>query len=107
MNAETRNFTRKPIRGRTIVVFPDGRRLGGSAHDLSLGGICIMVPEQMPAGLVCTTALETTLAGRTVHLVATAKVVYSILKGTEGFRTGLEFSELDAANNKTLAELMI
>lgn len=107
MKADTRNFTRKPVRGRTILVLPDGRRVGGSARDLSLGGICMTLAEQMPAGLNCTAALETVLDGRVVHFAAKAKVIYSILSGTEGFRTGLEFSEIDAANDRILAELMI
>lgn len=107
LKADTRSFTRKPIRGQAIVVLPGGERRRGRVKDLSLGGICIVLPDQLPEGLKCTTALETVHEGRVVHLVATGKVIYSILSGTEGFRTGFQFTDIDAANDKLLAELMI
>lgn len=66
-----------------------------------------MIPVQIPVGSECRAALETSHNGTVVHLVAQARVAYSILNGTEGFRTGLQFTNIDAANNKILAELMI
>ena len=82
-----------PLRARTI--------------DISLGGICVFVAEQLPVGLTCNVGFEAPLNGSMVRVTAVAKVIYSILRGTDGFRTGLRFVQIDAANNKTLAELMI
>ena len=74
--------------------------------DISLGGICMLVPEQLPVGQSCHVGFEAPLNGKSVRVIAMAKIVYSILS-TDGFRTGVQFTQLDAANNKTLAELMI
>ncbi len=82
-----------PVRGRTV--------------DISLGGLCLIVSEQLPVGRTCYVGFEAPLNGKAVRITATAKIVYSILSGTDGFRTGVQFTELDAANNKLLAELMI
>ncbi len=67
----------------------------------------MLLPRQVAVGLICTTALETVLDGRVVHFIAQAKVVYSILSGTEGFRIGLLFTQVDAENNKILSDLML
>ena len=82
-----------PIRARTI--------------DVSLGGLCLVVTEQLRVGQACDVGFEAPLNGKMVRVIGSAKVAYCILSGTEGFRIGLQFVQLDAANNKTLAELMI
>lgn len=106
MKNDTRKFHRKPIRGRTILQLADGLRLGGSAKDLSQNGIGMLLAEQVPVGVPCTAALETMHLGRLVHFAAQGKVVYSILSGTDGFRVGVQFTNVDAANSKILSELM-
>lgn len=82
-----------PLRARTI--------------DVSLDGLCLLVPEQLPVGKVCDVGFEAPLNGKMVRVIGAAQVIYCILSGTEGFRIGFQFVRLDAANNKTLAELMI
>lgn len=89
-----------------MLVLPGGRLLV-RPKDLSLGGICILVPDQVPVGQTCMIGLETLMNGNTVRFTASATVVYSILSGVDGFRTGLEFGKLDAANDRLLAELLI
>ena len=59
--------------------------------DVSLGGVCLIVPEQLPAGQECNVGFEAPLNGSMVRIFAMAKVIYSILTGTEGFHTGLQF----------------
>lgn len=92
-NSETRTYPRKVLRAKTV--------------DVSLGGLCLMVPEQLPVGQKCNIGFEAPLNGKMVRIFAVAKVAYSILSGTDGFRTGLQFTEIDAANDKLLAEVMI
>jgi len=66
-----------------------------------------MLPEQLRVGLQCKIALEPQINGRGCRIVASAKVVYSVLSGSDGFRIGFQFTQLDAENNRTLATLMI
>lgn len=107
MKSDARNFTRKPLRGQALLILAQGAKLRGRTKDLSLGGICVVMPEPAPVGQVCTVALQTVHNGVTVQFMAQGKVAYSILSGTEGFQIGMQFTEIDATNNKALAELMI
>jgi c-di-GMP-binding flagellar brake protein YcgR len=106
MKSETRSFPRKVMRCPVRIQLQGGN-LRGKTIDIALAGISLMVPEQLQPGMTCTVSFEAMLNGTARQVTGTAKVVYSILSGTDGFRTGLQFVQIDAANNKTLAELMI
>jgi hypothetical protein len=106
-NSETRVYPRKVLRAQARVALPGMPALRSKTVDVSLGGLCLMVPEQLTPGKIYNVGFEAPLNGKTVRVFAMAKVVYSILAGTDGFRTGLQFTEIDAANNKLLAEVMI
>lgn len=77
----------------------------GRLLDISLGGVSVLLGEQLHPGQTCTVGFETPLNGKPVRVTGTARVIYSILSGTDGFRTGLQFLELDPANHKAVAEL--
>jgi len=107
MKSETRNFARKVVRVPVRIALPGGAVLKARTVDISLGGICVLVGEQLPVGQAGRVDFESTVNGQLRRVTAEAKVIYSILRGTEGFRTGLQFVQIDSANNKTLAEMMI
>jgi c-di-GMP-binding flagellar brake protein YcgR len=107
MKSETRNYPRKLMRCQARIALPGGESLRGRTLDVSLSGLSVYVVEQLRVGQACMIAFEARLQGETRQVTASAKVVYSILAGTDGFRTGLQFADIDAANNRTLAELMI
>ena len=67
----------------------------------------MMLPEQLRAGQQYSIAFDPQINGKACRIVASAKVVYCILSGSDGFRVGFQFLQLDAENNKTLAELML
>lgn len=105
MSAETRSFPRKPLRANAQVLLPGAAPLRGKTVDISLGGLSLFIPDQIPVGQVCTVGVDTLLRGNVVRITAVARIVYSILKGTDGYRTGMQFIDVDAASNKLLAEL--
>ena len=105
--SETRSFPRKVLRGQARVALPGMPAMRAKTVDISLGGICLIVPEQLQPGATCNVGFEAPLNGTMVRVFAVGKVAYSILSGTDGFRTGVQFVQIDAANNKLLAELMI
>ncbi len=107
MKSETRSFPRKIMRCHAAVVIPGAAPLRARTLDVSLGGLSLIMAEQLPIGQECTVGFEAPLNGNMVRIAANAKVIYSILSGADGFRIGLQFVRLDAANNKTLAELMM
>lgn len=107
MNADTRGFPRKILRAPAKLAVPGHPPLRAKTIDISLGGMSVLVPDQFPLGQICTISFEAPVNDDIAHVTATVRVVYSILKGTEGFRTGLQIIQIDPANNKMLAELMI
>jgi c-di-GMP-binding flagellar brake protein YcgR len=104
MKSDTRSFPRKILRCAVIVAVPGAAPMRGRVLDISLGGISVIVPEQLRAGLGCGVDFEAPLNGKPVRVTATVKVIYSIL-GADGFRVGLEFQNLDPTNHKHVAEL--
>ncbi|HJV84005.1 MAG TPA: PilZ domain-containing protein [Noviherbaspirillum sp.] len=107
MKVETRNFTRKVVYGHAAVLLSGGAVIRGRTKDLSLGGVGLQLADQIATGTNCSVLFEAPLNGNMVRVSATAKVIYCILRGPDDFRVGLQFVQLDAANNKTLAELML
>ncbi|MGE5651288.1 MAG: PilZ domain-containing protein [Bacillota bacterium] len=107
MKSETRSFPRKIFRCHAKLALPGRPPLPCRTVDLSLSGLCLFFSEQLKAGQACTVAFEAPLTGRHVPVMLSAKVIYSILSGTDGFRTGIQFAQLDPANEKILAELMV
>lgn len=106
MSLEERKSARKLIRCPAIVAFSGGEPIHVKTQDISQGGVCVIMPAQIPVGQVCKVAFDPPLNGKIVRVMGIAKVAYSILSGTEGFRTGLQFVQLDATNLKTLTDLM-
>lgn len=86
---------------------PGSAPLRAKTIDISLGGVSLIVADQLPLGQICTIAFEAPLGDNIARVTAVARVIYSILTGTEGFRIGMQIIEIDAPNNKTLAELMV
>jgi c-di-GMP-binding flagellar brake protein YcgR len=106
MNTGTRVYPRKPLRCPALVALPGIAPIKARMIDVSLGGICVVLAGQLPVGQPCMVAFDPTINGKPKRITASVRVIYSIL-GTDGFRTGLQFVELDAENNKSLAALMI
>lgn len=77
----------------------------GRTVDISISGICIMLDAPLAAGESCVIAFEVPLNGTIRKLMVSAKSVYSIFGG-EGFRTGLQFVQLDAANTSIINEIV-
>ncbi|WP_147376745.1 PilZ domain-containing protein [Noviherbaspirillum saxi] len=107
MTIDTRSFPRKIMRCQAIVVIPGVTPISARTLDISLGGVSIVIAEQLRVGQECKVGFEAPLNGKTVRVMGAAKVVYSILSGADGFRVGMQFLKLDPANHKTVAELMM
>ncbi|MGZ3159195.1 MAG: PilZ domain-containing protein [Burkholderiaceae bacterium] len=103
---ETRVAPRKVLRCRAKVMLSGGRPpMMGRTVDISLSGICIMLEAPLPAGESCVIAFEASVNGTMRRVMASAKIVYSIFSG-EGFRIGLQFVQLDAANTSIINEIV-
>lgn len=107
MKPEPRSFPRKVMRCQAIIVVPGNNPVRCRTLDISLGGLSMLVGEQLRVGQECTVGFEAPLNGKMVRVMGQGKVVYSILAGADGFRIGMQFINIDAANSKTVAQLMM
>jgi c-di-GMP-binding flagellar brake protein YcgR len=105
MIKETRSNPRKILRCPAQIQL-QGASMRGRTIEISLSGLAVTMPEQMQPGQGCKVIFDALIDGKTSRITADANVVYSILSGTEGFRIGLKFAQIDAATNKLLAALM-
>lgn len=105
METETRIAPRKILRVRAKVMLNGGRPpVMGRTIDISTSGISVMLEDSLAAGESCVIAFEAPIRGTIRKVMASAKAVYSIC-GADGFRTGFQFVQLDAANTSIINEL--
>lgn len=57
--------------------------------DVSMQSMAVMCPAPIKAGKMCSIVLDAVIGARIVQLQFSCKAIYSILTGTEGFRTSL------------------
>lgn len=107
MNTEARAYPRKLMRCQARVIPRGMSPLRAKTIDISLGGVSLFVPEQLPAGQVCDLGFEAPHNGKMVRVIGTARVIYCVLTGTDGYRIGFQYIQLDPANSKALTELML
>lgn len=102
---ETRETPRKVLRCAARVALNGAKPISGRSMDISIGGASIMVPEALPLNASCLVGLEPSINGKLVRLVLKARVAYCSCIGTEGFRIGFQFLQLDEAAMRTLRQL--
>jgi len=93
---EVRRSTRYPVRGRVQVALPNQIILSAHTVDISVEGICIVLQDQIPTGVVCPIRFEMTVNGKDHVITAQAKSIYFVLAGGDGFRAGFAFREDDS-----------
>lgn len=107
INPDARNSPRKVLRCHARLTVAGAGQFNVRTADISMDGLCVFVSEQLRVGQACSIAFDATaVTGKVRSVNMTAKVIYSILSSTDGFRTGLQFTQLDAETKKTLAELI-
>lgn len=106
MDENQRVYPRKPLRCIAKVMAQGGQPLTGRTVDLSMGGVCLLLPEELRKGMPCAISFEVPIHGEMRRFSGLGRVAYCVLSGTDGFRTGLQFMQLDAANTKILNQLM-
>jgi len=105
-DSEPRIAPRKVLRCRAKVMINGGRPpLIGRTVDISISGLCVMLESPLVAGESCVIAFDAPVNGTMRKIMVSAKAVYSIYGG-EGFRTGFQFVQLDAANTSIINQLV-
>ncbi|MBP9061046.1 MAG: PilZ domain-containing protein [Rhodoferax sp.] len=97
---------RKPLTGRARVSVEGGMAHNGKLVDISESGVGIMLDDPVPAKKVCTVMCETFMDGKRLSFGARAIAAYSVLAGNKGYRIGFQFSALEPATSKIIADLI-
>jgi c-di-GMP-binding flagellar brake protein YcgR len=101
-----RSEPRKILRGPATLLRKNQSSLRVRTVDISTAGIAIIGPENIAQGQLCGISLATFVNGNMAEINAVGKVVYSICVGTTGFRIGMHFTEVEAAGQVALTQLM-
>jgi len=97
---------RKIIRCNAMLFLKNSRPLKARTVDLSASGMCVMTIDNVAHNQMCGISFETPVNGELVKVEAVAKIVYSICVGRDGFRLGLQFSNLDANSQAALKRIL-
>ncbi len=106
MKPEQRLFPRKIIRTHGSFSAQGIAPVRIQTLDLALDGMSVGVPIQLTAGQRCWVNFEIFLNGRKHNVAVAAKVIHSICGGSEGFKAGLQFIDIDEESATAIAEFL-
>jgi c-di-GMP-binding flagellar brake protein YcgR len=84
----------------------DRASLDARTVDISLGGICLMVPEAVPFGQFGVVKFEVEIGGELRAFSAVVRAVYGIPRAGDGYKIGFQFAQLDPANAALIQALV-
>jgi hypothetical protein len=102
---EIQRATRYPLHGRVQLALLNQTILSGHALDISVGGICIILQDQIPIGVVFVIRFEMAVKGKIHVITAQAKSIYGVFASGGGFRVGLGFKENDPHRTELINSL--
>jgi len=102
---EDQRATRYPMRGRVQVALPNQTILSGYTLDISVGGICIILQDQIPVGVHFPIRFEMAVKGKIHVVTAQTKSIYGVFASGGGFRVGLGFRENDPHRTELIKSL--
>jgi c-di-GMP-binding flagellar brake protein YcgR len=103
---EGRVYPRKPFSCAAKVAIAEKPPMDGSGVDISLGGICLTLPEFVDFGQYCVVKFDATANGVSNQFSALAKSVYCSRTEAGDFRVGFQFFRLDELNTILLHRIV-
>lgn len=103
--SERRRQPRTSIQLRATVLLPDDQLLIGHTIDVSSGGACLSVPEQLVVDDEVRLSLQFEAVGTKHNLLLIARVCYCAPQ-KQGFRAGLQFVQVAAEDDALLQTLL-
>jgi c-di-GMP-binding flagellar brake protein YcgR len=101
---DRRAARRKPLHVTAVLRFAGAPPLQARTVDLSAGGLCLHSPVPLPERAACDLEFPLLLHAGVHRMQVRARVAYSVLSATEGFKTGLQFVGLSAEDQARLNE---
>jgi len=104
--SERRLYARKPLRTRGFLAEKGSTALEVQTIDLSVGGMCIVTPNQLMVGNEYIISVDLLSNGKNRRVAATIEVAYSLGNSKDGFKSGLRFVDIDDASAAVVEEWM-
>lgn len=95
VDAQARIEVRRPLRKRAQLIVESRPPIVVETVDISHGGVCVMADNPIQVGQTCSIAVEVFFKNRQMKINFEGKVVYCLLKGMEGYRTGIHVTQID------------
>lgn len=98
-----RIYPRKALRAAATVRLAANGVREATMWDLGVDGLSVIAAKSISPGQMCTVDFELLFGGVTTPLTVAAKVVHCSFVGTQRFKVGMRFAQLDAATADVLA----
>lgn len=106
IGAEARTEKRRAW-GRAAKVLVNGVvRMEGRTGDISASGISIVTADPIPKGAACDIAVSFYLGTQSTQLIVSGCVVYSVLAGTTGYRSGIQFTGTEPGTRSLIHQIV-
>lgn len=105
MAEEQRKFSRRPLKRAARVITRNAAPVEGTTIDVSAGGLCLLLDRQIAPGTPCAVSFDIPVNAFKQSVSAVARVAWSICS-TDGFKTGLQFTEIDPASATAIARFV-
>ena len=103
--ARVASHQRKILRCRAALHFGGGVMVAVRTTDISSTGMSVLSGHSLARGIACRVVFQLPVNGRLYDTDVGAQVLYNTCQGTEGFRLGLRFTDLDPARSKLINSL--
>lgn len=89
-----------------LLVLDQGSSFPIKTLDISSSGIGLLSPDPVPARQTCALHVTTLHQGMPQDLTLKGIVAYCILSGTQGFRVGIQYTEIDPISQSFIDRLV-
>lgn len=101
-----RMHPRREFSCRAKLAVGDKASLDAQTVDISLGGLCLMVPEAVPFGEFGVVKFDVRIAGEEHAFSAVIRAVYGIPRPGDGYKIGFQFAQLTPASEALIQALV-
>jgi len=95
VDAQARIEVRRPMRKRAQLRIESQTPVTVETIDISHGGVCVMADNPMQVGQTCSVEVEVFYKNRQMKINLEGEIIYCLLKGMQGYRTGIRIMQID------------
>lgn len=105
LTSDSRASTRRLLMTGVLVLLDGVSVHRGNMTDISNEGVGLIMEHLLPSNAPVKIQLIVFIDGEAQEFILPGTIVYTILKGMDGFRTGVRISKMDSALKKYISTL--